>query len=117
MLAELTKEIERANADDYLIFGDFNESVCSPDMTKLMVDNGLHEIFGEAHNAKSEERDSTFEHGPNCTDAILGTEQILRLVQGIELTDFDKVIDTDHRGYVTDIDSEEYILSKMPIIK
>ena len=71
MLVELTKEIERANADDYLIFGDFNESAHSPNMSKLMVDNGLFEIFGEVHNVKSEDRDSTFKYGPNCTDAFL----------------------------------------------
>ena len=73
-------------------------------MNKLMVDNSLHDIFGETCDVQKNERDSTFKYGPNCTDAILGTDQILRIVHGIELTDVDEIIDAYHRVHTTDID-------------
>ena len=100
MLKEIRQEIERAKVDDVLLFGDDNENVYSPNITNMMIANELFEIFREIHEVTEIDRDETYKHGTKCIDAAFGTAGVFRLVRGIELIDFDKLMDADHRGFI-----------------
>jgi len=73
-----------------------------------MRENGLYEIYQEITNNKSSDRDNTYKNGRNQIDAVFGTEQIVRVIRGSKIVDFDIIIITDHRGFMFDIDINEY---------
>ena len=43
-----------------------------------------------------------------CIDTVLVTTGLLEFIDGSKLIDFNEVIFTDHRGYITDLVLEEY---------
>ena len=72
----------------------------------MMSENGLHDVFHEMNDVEEGKRDPTCEHGSKCTDVALGSEGALKIAQGMELTDFNELIDIDHRGCVIDLNFE-----------
>ena len=61
-----------------------------------------------------EKREATYYHGSKCIDCVLATEGMLSKVKGCELTECSKIVESDHRGCLIDVDfaekfSEEFV--------
>ena len=106
MLKELKQEIREMNATDVVVAGDFNEDVNAKNIQEFVVEMGLYEVFGEVHEVDENDRDGTFECGTKCIDYVLVSEGMLNVVEGIELIECNEIVDSDHRGYLTDLNLE-----------
>jgi len=73
-----------------------------------MVENGLYKIHREVNDFESSVRDKTYNKGSNQIDAVLASEEVLNQVRGSRLVDFNKVVISNHRGFLIDIDFEQY---------
>ena len=52
--------------------------------------------------------DNTYRDGSKCIDTNTASESILSFVEGYRLYEVNEILDTDHCGYVVDIDLKEY---------
>ena len=106
MLQELKNEIKDVNATDVLVAEDFNEDVSDNYVQEFMVEIELCEVFSQDHEVYKNNRYGTFELGIKCTDYSLGLEGIIRIVEGIELIEFNEIVDSYHRGCLTELNLE-----------
>ena len=53
-------------------------------------------------------RDRTYKNRSKQIDIVFGTESIVRVARGSKIVDFDKIIITEHRGFLIDINVNEY---------
>ena len=52
--------------------------------------------------------DNTYRDGSKCIDTIAASESILSFVEGCRLHEINEILNTDHCGYVVDINLKEY---------
>ena len=57
---------------------------------------------------REKSKDKTFEFGPKCIDVVLVSEEVLEIIEGIALIEWNEIVDSDYRGYLLDLDLEEY---------
>ena len=67
----------------------------------------------EVNEVDEKNREATHEHGSKCIDFVLGTERVMNILYGIELIECNKIVDSDHRGYLFDFNLEEYFDEKI----
>ena len=91
-----------------VVAGDFNKDANAKNIQEFVVEMGLYEVFGEVHEVDKNDRDGTFEYGTKCVDYVLVSEGMLNVVEGIELIECNEIVDSDHRGYLTDLNLETY---------
>ena len=111
LLKELTEEIsllKEEGIEGIIIAGDINQDITHIQIQKFMQENGLFKIHQELTNEEETTRDRTYKNGSKQIDAVLGTEAIVRVAQGSKIVDFDEIIITDHRGFLIDLDVNEY---------
>ena len=68
---------------------------------------GLHDAFAETNGVKESKREATCQHGGRCIYHALATDGVLRNVRGCELTEWSEIVESDHRGHLTDVDFSE----------
>jgi len=73
-----------------------------------MRENGLFEIYEALNGETVESKEKTYKSGSKQIDAVLATEEVLELLQGSLLLDFKDVVDSDHRGFIFDLDVYQY---------
>ena len=71
-----------------------------------MIETRSNEVFSELNDAKLSNRDGSFECGSKCIDCKLVTEGLLNTVEDIELIKWNGIVDSDHRGHLTDLSLE-----------
>ena len=52
--------------------------------------------------------DKTSKKGSQTIDSIAASEGVMEYVEGSKLLDFNDIVFTDHRRYITDVNIEEY---------
>ena len=111
MLRDLTNEmnaLKNKGTQGINITGDMNQDIASNQMQHFIRENGLCVLHQEMNDTDESERDRTFKNRQNQTDVMLGTKSILQATRGSKLIDFDEIIITDQRGFIFDIDINEY---------
>jgi hypothetical protein len=111
MLSELVDEIKRVQedgVDGVLLSGDFNQDIGHQNMQRFLREAGMQEVHQVMNETEENVRDRTYKNGQNQIDAIFVTTSLIQYVRGSKIVDFDEVIPTDHRGFLIDIDFEEY---------
>jgi len=73
-----------------------------------MRENGLIEVHGWVNEIDGNERDKTYEKGTKQIDAVLATEGLLNIIRGSKLVDYKEIINSDHRGFIVNIDINDY---------
>ena len=73
-----------------------------------MVEMEMYEIFSEVHEVDENNRDGTFEYVIKCIDYVLGSEGIMNIVEGIELIEYNEILDSNHRSYLADLNLETH---------
>ena len=64
-----------------------------------------------------QERDRTFERGIKYIDAIVAIEGITEVMRGVEVTEYSKKLESDHRGYFFKINIKEYFEDEFKSVK
>ena len=77
-------------------------------MRKFIRENGLIEIHEAVNNIEDEIKDYTHKMGSKQIDAVLVTSELIQAIVGCKLTDFNDIINTDHRGFIFDINIKDY---------
>ena len=73
--------------------------------------------FREVNEVEEKNREDAYEYecGSKCVDFVLGTEGVMNIVDGIELIECNEKVDSDHRGYLIDVNLEEFFESSFSI--
>ena len=75
-------------------------------MEKFLVENGLLDIYEFINYKYSGRKDSSYERGIKQIDAVVATLGVATAIKGSEMIDFHEVIETNHRGYLFNVDLE-----------
>ena len=97
-------------ATDLIVAGDFNESVSSENMKNFVNETGSCDVFAETNGVEIENREATCQHGRKCIDCVIATEGTLWNVTGIEIFGCSEIVESDHRGCLTDVDFQSVSL-------
>ena len=73
-----------------------------------MNETGLFGVFQEINSFEPDKRETTHDNCSKLICHVLATEGMLRNVKGIEIIECSKIIESDHRGYLTDVDFSDY---------
>ena len=73
-----------------------------------MNETGLCDVFVEINGVEIENREATHQHVRKCIVYVLATEGTLRNATGIKLIESSEIVESDHRGCLTDIDLTEH---------
>ena len=106
MLQELKQETKDMTETYVVVVGDFNEDVNAKNVQEFVVEMGLREVFREFHEVNDNDRDGTFECGTKCTDHVLVSEGMSNVVEGIELIEYNEIVDSEHHRCLTDLNLE-----------
>jgi len=85
-----------------------NQDISSEPMQQFIRENSFYELHQELNKVEENKRDNTYKNGQKQIDVILGTEPILQATRGSKIIDFNEVIITDHRGFIFNVDINEY---------
>ena len=66
------------------------------------------EVHETVNNIKDNRRDKTYKIGSKQIDAVMVTDGLMQAITESKLIDFNKIINTDYRGFLVDIDIKEY---------
>ena len=83
--------------------GDLNQNAISDRIMKFARENGLINLYWEC-NISIGEFEKTHVTGSNQIDAVFGSDEVKQYTEGRKLVDFNKIILTDHRGFLFDLD-------------
>ena len=73
-----------------------------------MNETELHDVLAEINGVDVEIRKATYQHVSKCIDHMLATKGTLSIVNGCELTECSKIVESYHRGFLTDVDFANY---------
>ena len=59
-----------------------------------------------------EEMDNTYQNGSKYIDTVAASDNMLSFVEGSKLCEIYKIVDTDHHGYMIDINFSAYFKEK-----
>ena len=90
--------------------GDFNQDAEEEQMKRFIRENRLFKVHETLNKIEDAIKDKMHKTGSKKINAVLATEDVLRAIQGSILVDFKDIIDTDHRGFIFNLDVKEYFL-------
>ena len=104
------KNYARRNEDitDVVIAGDYNLDVRDNAMRKFYADIGAIDVHTKINNIEMNQMDKTSKLGLKPIDSFAASAGILDYVEGSMTFDFNKIFETDHRGYLVDVGLDEY---------
>ena len=109
---EMLKEISIYNQEnsitDIIIVGDLNKAINSNTIEKWFIENRIYDIHYYINETKNQRKDSTYKFGSKCINTIAASIGIMKIVNGCILLDFEELIISNHRGFIVDLDLEEY---------
>ena len=106
ILKKLKEEIREIKVNNLLGVLDMNEDINSKIIQEFMIELGLYHVFGEVNDVEEKNREATCRNGSKCTYFALRIEGVMKIVNMIELIECNEIVDSDHRGYLTDINLE-----------
>ena len=111
LLDQLTKETKKAQnekVNDIIMARNFNQGINGDQMRRFIRENGLLEVHKTLNETDKMDKDNTQESGVKQIDAVLATEEVIVAIQRSNVVDFKEVINTDHRGFIFDLDAQDY---------
>ena len=109
MLQQIKNHLRR-NEDvaDIAIAGDYNQDVRDNAMQKFYAGIGVIDVHTKINNIEMNQMDKTSKLGLKPIDSFAASAGILDYVEGSMTFDFNKIFETDHRGYLVDVALDEY---------
>ena len=113
MLEGLNEFIKKQNdINNIIIAGDLNEDIESKEVKRFSIERGLFDIYGIINTDNNSKRESIYLYRSKCIDTITTTTELLQCVDGYKIVEYNKVILTNHMGYMVDFNLEWYFECK-----
>ena len=100
----MDEQIRKCVDAGVIVAGDLNESIRSKNIKNFVNETDIFDVFAETSGLEEDEREATHQHGIKCIDCVLATDGMLRNVKGCELVECSEIVESDHRGCLTDVD-------------
>ena len=94
--------------NNILVAGNFNQSLYSKDIEQFMISNGLFEIHNLLNGNNHSKRDNTYIIESKCIDFVAATSRLINDIEGCKLINYNQIIESNHRGYLIDLNLEQY---------
>ena len=65
-------------------------------------------MYETVNNIEDNRKDKTHKTGSKQIDVVIVIDSLMQAIIGSKLIDFNKIINTDYRGFLVDIDMNEY---------
>ena len=108
MLTDLTNYLQNHKDKGIIIAGNFNEPLYLKNIEAFLINNSLFEVHDLLNGIESVKRDNTHIEGTKCIDFVAVSNSVVEFIDACELINFNQFIETDHRGYLVDINLELY---------
>jgi len=108
ILNQIKDFIQNNNFNDIIISGDFNQNIASNEIQQFFSEIGVKDIHSTTNNIEITQMDNTNVNGSHPIDSIAATREISDYIEGCQMVDNNDIIYTDHRGYLVDINLEDY---------
>ena len=67
----------------------------------------VHTVLNRDYHGK---KDSTYKKGKNIINFVVASTTMIEYIDGSLITDYNKILITDHRGFIIDVQLEEYLM-------
>ena len=94
--------------DDIIIAGDFNQNITSSEIQVFFREIGVLDVHSHYNNIPLGQMDTTYIQGKTPIDSIALSCGAISYVEGVKLMEYNEFVMTDHRGYLLDINFEDY---------
>jgi len=82
--------------------------VYSKEIENFLINNSLFEMHNLLNGNEIIKRDNTCIISSKCIDFAVITSRVINFIEGCELINYNQIIESDHRGYLIDINLEQY---------
>ena len=96
------------SSKDIIVAGDFNQSLYSKVIKNFLIYNRLFEIHNLLNGDNLKNWDNTYVIGSKCIDFVPTSSGIINEIEGYKLINYNQIIQSNHRGYLFDINLERY---------
>ena len=99
---------QNQDINDLIIAGDFNQDIASNEVKALCREIGVKDAHSYFNDIPIDQMDKTYVRGSTHVDSIAISCGLMNHVEGIELIGQNKIVISDHRAYILDINFEDY---------
>jgi len=79
---------------------------------QFLINNGLFEVYDLLNSSKNIKWDNTYIKGLKCIEFMAATSSLINFIEKGEIINYNQIIYSDHRGYLIDINLEQYFSMK-----
>ena len=94
--------------DDLILAGDLNQDVNSSKVQQFFAEIGIEDVHSRINQIPRSEMDKTFMRGSKAINTLTVSEGLFKFIEGSKLQSHNKIIPSDYRFYIVDIDLEDY---------
>jgi len=94
--------------NNILVAGNFNQSLYLREIENFLISNGLFELHDLLNKYNSNNRDNTYIIETKYIDFVAATSGLINNIEGCELINYNQIIQSNHRGYLIDLNLEQY---------
>ena len=94
--------------NDIIIMGDYNQNIVSKEIQLFYKEISVQDIYHTYNNIPLQLMDKTYIRGSKPIDSIVISLGITEYIEGCKLLSHTKVIISDHRSYLININFEAY---------
>jgi hypothetical protein len=103
LLKDLTAYIQnQTNINEIILARDLNQDMYSQEIEAFIIESSLYNIKEITNESESLEKDSTYLHRLKYIDLIAASPGLINYINGYKITDFNKLIITNHYKYIVD---------------
>ena len=93
---------------DIIIAGDLNSGIDEEEIEQFYNQIGVFNIFSFLYDIPENEREQTQNRGSRCIKSVGVSAGLLGVIEGCIMINYLEIIITDHRGFIVDLNIEEY---------
>ena len=109
ILKDLTSYITNQQAEAVILASDINKNAYSQEIEQFLIMNRLINVYEVINGLiDSKNRDSACKHGSLAIDIVTMSTNLIEHVDGSKLINFSDIIITDHRGFLIDMNLEDF---------
>jgi len=108
ILRQIKEYVHENKIDDIIIGGDFNQGIATNEIQQFFQQIGVQDIHSKINKIPLNQLDKTNVNGSLPIDSIAASQGIYEYIEGCRLVENNEIVHTDHRGYLVDVNLEEY---------